>query len=130
MADRTAVGHGGGCERGRLRDRRGLREAGGAVMDLTAPEPRPSPALRCAYCHGAATGAAPCAGCGTLIHDGCRVESGGCPTLGCAGAVVRARESSTAAPRDLFSRPGAVRVAGWLLWFIALTCALLAARLS
>ncbi|MBX3466048.1 MAG: hypothetical protein KF878_03990 [Planctomycetes bacterium] len=50
---------------------------------------RTSP-LRCAYCHGPAEGAAPCPGCGTLLHPGCRDEVRGCPTLGCAAPPRRA----------------------------------------
>lgn len=46
--------------------------------------PRPSPELRCAYCHGPADGAEACASCGTWVHPGCRSEVGTCPTLGCA----------------------------------------------
>lgn len=51
--------------------------------------PRPSPELRCAYCHGPALveDAEACAGCGTLVHPGCRVEVGTCPTLGCARSL-------------------------------------------
>ncbi|MCO5167627.1 MAG: hypothetical protein M9894_14865 [Planctomycetes bacterium] len=58
-------------------------------MDIAAPRPQPSPDLRCAYCHAPADGAAACPGCGTLVHDACRIEArGACPTIGCASAVV------------------------------------------
>lgn len=30
---------------------------------------------------------ATCAGCGTLLHEGCRREAGACPTLGCVEAA-------------------------------------------
>jgi hypothetical protein len=59
---------------------------------------RPSPDLRCAYCHGAAEGAVACSGCGTFLHPACRAEVGSCVTLGCRDAVVRttaARADST-----------------------------------
>lgn len=45
---------------------------------------RRSSVVRCAFCHGAAEGATVCSGCGTLMHDDCRSQSGGCVTLGCA----------------------------------------------
>jgi hypothetical protein len=45
--------------------------------------PRPSPELRCSYCHGSAVGVDACAGCGTLTHPECRADAGRCVTIGC-----------------------------------------------
>lgn len=46
--------------------------------------------LRCAYCHASADDAAPCQGCGTLLHPECWRDVTRCPTLGCsAGRRVR-----------------------------------------
>ncbi|MCO5168274.1 MAG: hypothetical protein M9894_18185 [Planctomycetes bacterium] len=53
-------------------------------------EPRATSPLRCAFCHGPAERAAPCPGCGTLLHPGCRAEVRGCPTLGCGAPPPRA----------------------------------------
>ncbi|MCO5165256.1 MAG: hypothetical protein M9894_02655 [Planctomycetes bacterium] len=71
-------------------------------MDPGAPEPRPSPALRCAYCHDPADGATACPTCGTLTHPACREEAGGaCPTLGCAHiATPAAAVTGEYLPRD------------------------------
>ena len=56
-------------------------------MSVDRINARPSPELRCAYCHGSADGAVSCASCGTLTHPGCREEAGRCITIGC---IVRA----------------------------------------
>ena len=48
---------------------------------------------RCAYCRGALglEEAPACDGCGTHLHQACRVELGGCPSIGCRHAIPRAR---------------------------------------
>ena len=72
------------------------------------------PAYRCAFCHERVEPEfqAPCAGCGALLHAECRVQHGGCPTLGCAHAGPGARQ---AAPEQAVRPPGDAAGAGPLL---------------
>lgn len=49
---------------------------------------------RCPFCHDELEGQGgvrviACGGCGTLQHDECNEENGGCPVLGCGEAVAR-----------------------------------------
>ena len=46
----------------------------------------------CAYCRTEFAGHAPsCPGCATLLHSECRLEAGGCTSLGCTLAAPRLR---------------------------------------
>lgn len=76
--------------------------------------PRPSPALRCAYCHGPAEDAAACPSCGTLVHAGCSVEVGVCPTLGCGRGLSAAQRPKRSWVRQLVI-DGAVALAVYLV---------------
>ena len=57
------------------------------------------PTYRCAFCHERVEPdfQAPCGGCGAVLHAECRVQHGGCPTLGCAHAAPTARERAPTA---------------------------------
>lgn len=68
-----------------------------AMQDLKVAA-KHEPAFRCSFCHERVEPdyQAPCEGCGAVLHAECRVQHGGCPTLGCAHAAptVRAREGA------------------------------------
>lgn len=77
-------------------------------MDLSrAPRSRPAGARRCALCHDAPSDLMhACAGCGTSIHEACRLEAAGvCPTLGCG--VTTSVSSPPKVERGSADRPGA-----------------------
>lgn len=54
--------------------------------------------MRCAYCHGDAREVEACARCGALLHPQCRLDLGGCTSLGCASATFRREGSKRDAP--------------------------------
>lgn len=61
------------------------------MIEVAFRRPRPTP-TRCALCHGEAPDVEvvlTCPGCRTLTHEGCRLEAGACPTLGCAQTARR-----------------------------------------
>lgn len=75
---------------------------------------RHATALRCALCHSHVDPElqAPCDGCGSVQHPDCRVQHGGCTTLGCAHAP-RVVEAEGQAARQGSALPSLPTAAAW-----------------
>lgn len=85
-----------------------------ASLDAAAPRPRarPSPELRCPYCHEAFERASAlervrCRGCGTRHHATCWIEHEGCSVHGCGAARPATPAAAALADADAPAAPAA-----------------------